>query len=64
MALSREAFVQMKATIAAFLQKHGTATVSQLRQEIQTSRRIMVPMLELLDAQKVTRRAGDKRVLA
>ena len=54
----------MKATIAAFLQKHGSATVSQLRQEIQTSRRIMVPMLELLDAQKVTRRAGDKRVLA
>jgi selenocysteine-specific elongation factor len=62
--LSREAFAQMKTAIVAFLQKHGTATVSQLRQEIQTSRRIMVPMLELLDAQKLTRREGDKRLLA
>jgi selenocysteine-specific elongation factor len=62
--LSREAFAKMKAAIIAFLQRRERATVSELRQELQTSRRIMVPMLELLDAQKVTRRAGDKRALA
>jgi len=62
--LSREAFAEMKTALVAFLQKHGDATVSQLRQELKSSRRIIVPMLEFLDAQKLTRRVGDKRRLA
>ena len=61
--LSRDAFAQMKTTIAAFLQKHDSATVSQLRQELGTSRRIIVPLLELLDRTGLTRRVGDAREL-
>jgi len=38
--------------------------VSELRQALETSRRIMVPFLEQLDRQGVTRRIGDERVLA
>ena len=61
--LSSEAFAQMKATIVAVLQKRGAATVSELRQALQTSRRILVPLLERLDRERVTRRVGDERVL-
>lgn len=62
--LSHEAFVQMKEAIARFLSTHGPATVSQLRQELGTSRRIIVPLLERLDREGLTRRVGDQRTLA
>jgi len=38
--------------------------VSELRQALESSRRIMVPLLERLDREGVTRRVGDKRKLA
>src|SRR5437868_1829476 len=62
--LSRENFERMKNAVADFIFKNGPATVSELRQALETSRRIMVPFLEKLDRQGVTRRIGDKRVLA
>ncbi len=62
--LLRENFEQMKSTVVDFISKHGPTTVSELRQALETSRRIMVPFLEKLDRQGVTRRVGDKRVLA
>jgi selenocysteine-specific elongation factor len=49
--------------IHKYLAKHGSATVSELRQALGTSRRIVVPLLEKLDREGVTRREGDKRVL-
>jgi selenocysteine-specific elongation factor len=54
----------MKNAVADFISKNGPATVSELRQALGTSRRTMVPFLEKLDRQGVTRRIGDKRVLA
>jgi selenocysteine-specific elongation factor len=54
----------MEVATRTFISKNGPATVSELRQALQTSRRVMVPFLEMLDAQKVTRRVGDKRLLA
>jgi selenocysteine-specific elongation factor len=62
--LSRENFERMKKALADFISKNGAATVSELRQALESSRRIMVPFLEKLDRQGVTRRLGDKRVLA
>ncbi len=62
--LSRENFERMKNAVADFISKNGPATVSELRQALETSRRTMVPFLEKLDRQGVTRRIGDKRVLA
>lgn len=55
---------EMKKLIERFISNHGAATVSQLRQELGTSRRVLVPLLEFFDRQAVTRRLGDKRVLA
>ena len=47
--------------VVKFIQTNGPATVSQLKDVIQASRKIMVPFLELLDARGITKRDGDKR---
>ena len=59
-----EAAEQMQNTIAEYLSENGSATASQLRQKIGTTRRVMIPFLEYLDRTGVTRRIGDERVLA
>jgi selenocysteine-specific elongation factor len=60
----RDAAEQMQNTIAEFLTENGSATASQLRQKIGTTRRVIIPFLEYLDRTGVTRRIGDERVLA
>jgi selenocysteine-specific elongation factor len=60
--LLRENFEGMKNAIVDFISQNGPATVSELRQRLQSSRRIMVPLLERLDREGVTRRVGDKRM--
>jgi selenocysteine-specific elongation factor len=61
--LLRESFERMKSQVTEFISKNGPATVSQLRQALGSSRRVMVPLLERLDRDGVTRRAGDTRML-
>ena len=61
--LSAAAAAQATANVKAFLAKHGPATVSELRQSLGSSRRIVVPFLEYLDRTFVTVRHGDKRAL-
>src|SRR5262245_24999303 len=61
--LLRESFERMKSQVAEFISKNGPATVSELRQALGSSRRIMVPLLERLDREGVTIRVGDKRCL-
>ncbi|MGC2353925.1 MAG: selenocysteine-specific translation elongation factor [Candidatus Udaeobacter sp.] len=61
--LLRENFERMRARITEFISKNGPATVSELRQALESSRRIMVPLLERLDRDGVTRRVEDKRIL-
>jgi selenocysteine-specific elongation factor len=62
--LLQENFKRMKDAVADFISQSGPATVSELRQSLQSSRRIMVPLLEKLDRDGMTRRIGDKRTLA
>jgi selenocysteine-specific elongation factor len=62
--LSSEGFAKMREAIVIFLRRKGAATLSDLRQTLETSRRVMVPFLERLDRDGVTRREGDKRTLA
>jgi selenocysteine-specific elongation factor len=62
--LLRENCERMKDAVADFICQNGPATVSELRQTLQSSRRIMVPLLEKLDRDGMTRRIGDKRTLA
>jgi selenocysteine-specific elongation factor len=59
----RENFECMKNAVADFISKNGPATVSELRRALESSRRTMVPFLERLDRENVTRRVGDKRSL-
>ena len=53
----------MTESIRKYIQDHGPATVSQLRQSLGCSRRIIVPLLERLDREGVTVRDGDFRKL-
>jgi selenocysteine-specific elongation factor len=61
--LSAAAVAQATAQVKAFVAKHGPATVSDLRQSLGSSRRVVVPLLEYLDRTFVTMRRGDKRAL-
>jgi len=49
--------------IKAHLQRIAGATASELRQLLNTNRRVIIPLLERLDREGVTVRQGDKRVL-
>ncbi len=49
--------------IRKFIRAHGPATVSELRQALGSSRRVVIPLLERLDRDGVTVRQGEKRVL-
>lgn len=62
--LLRENFERMNSMVVEFITKNGPATVSQLREALQSSRRVMVPFLEYLDRTGATKRLGDQRVLA
>ncbi len=62
--VGRVAVEQMRDKIAELLRANGGATVSELRQALGSSRRVVVPLLEYFDRTGVTRRVGDKRVLA
>ena len=61
--LLRKNFERIRVRITEFISKNGPATVSELRQALESSRRIMVPLLEKLDREGFTRRMGDKRSL-
>jgi selenocysteine-specific elongation factor len=61
--LLRENLERMKSQVIEFISKNGPATVSELRQALASSRRIMVPLLERLDREGTTRRVADKRML-
>jgi selenocysteine-specific elongation factor len=61
--LSADAFAQMKSRIAQALRASGPATVSELRQLLGTTRRVIVPLLECCDRAGLTSRQGDRRTL-
>ena len=61
--LSAEALAQMKLRIRRALRTSGSATVSELRQVLGTTRRVAVPLLEWCDRTGLTSRQGDRRVL-
>ena len=61
--LGGEVFQSTVAKVTAFLEKNGQATVSELRQELDTSRKVIMPLLDRLDRDKVTIRNGDYRTL-
>lgn len=61
--LSASAVARATAQVKAFVSEHGPSTVSEIRQVLGSSRRVVVPILEYLDRTFVTVRRGDKRAL-
>jgi selenocysteine-specific elongation factor len=61
--ISAAGYAWLRDEIVAYLREHGRATASDLRQHTGTVRRILMPLLERLDAEKVTVRQGDDRRL-
>ncbi|MER2600033.1 MAG: selenocysteine-specific translation elongation factor [Caldilineales bacterium] len=57
------AYQRIVQQIVARLQANGSITVAQVRDEINTSRKYALALMEHLDAQRITRRVGDVRVL-
>ena len=50
--------------MTAYVGEHGEITVAVLRDQLGTSRKYALAVLEHFDATRLTRRVGDKRVLA
>ena len=61
--LGARAFQDTIDQVRDFIEKKGQATASELRQHLGTSRKVIMPLLERLDRDKITRRDGDFRTL-
>jgi selenocysteine-specific elongation factor len=57
------AYQEMTDRITEHLKSNGSITVAEARTMFDTSRKYILPLLEYLDQQHVTRRVGDERVL-
>ena len=61
--MGAEHYAKAREAIVRFIRQRGRATASELRQVLNTNRRVIIPLLEKLDRDGVTRRDGDNRVL-
>jgi selenocysteine-specific elongation factor len=61
--LSRRAADEAVERLRSYLAANSTLTVAAARDVLGSSRRYVLPLLAWLDAQKVTRRVGDDRIL-
>ncbi|MCH8894364.1 MAG: selenocysteine-specific translation elongation factor [Chloroflexi bacterium] len=57
------AYQEMTDRIIQHLKDQGTITVAEARTMFDTSRKYILPLLEHMDQQQITRRTGDERVL-
>jgi len=62
--LGKKAYQGAIDQIRTHITENGQATASELRQVLDTSRKIIMPLLERLDRDKITIRNGDFRVLS
>jgi selenocysteine-specific elongation factor len=58
-----ETFCALENVVKDYLAIHKTASVSELKDTLATSRKYAVPLLEYLDAKGITKRVGDERTL-
>jgi selenocysteine-specific elongation factor len=61
--LAPKAFAAMRDWVIATIRADGQITAGQVRDQFDTSRKYVIALLEYLDAQRVTKRVGDARVL-
>ena len=60
----RDVLDDVETRVRAHIERHGEITVASLRDTLGSSRKFTLVLLEYFDARHVTRRVGDKRVLA
>jgi selenocysteine-specific elongation factor len=60
----RDVVADVEHRVRDHLARHGEITVASLRDLLGSSRKFTLVLLEYFDARRVTRRVGDKRVLA
>jgi selenocysteine-specific elongation factor len=60
---TRSAYSDALELVRTLVARDGSVTVAALRDHLGASRRPMLALLEYLDAQRITRRVGDARVL-
>ena len=58
---SASAYKEMVDRIVAYAREHGKVTVAEGRDLLDASRKYVLPLMEHLDQQRVTRRVGDER---
>ena len=59
----RETYEEALKRLVVYLQEHGQLTVAEARDVLGASRKYVLPLLEHMDALRITRRIGDMRVL-
>ncbi len=59
----RAAVGELQDKVINFLKEHKEMSPTQFKEIAQASRKYAIPLLEHFDAQKITLRVGDKRVL-
>jgi selenocysteine-specific elongation factor len=57
-----ETLSEVRQIVIDYLREHGEITVRDLRDLLQASRKYALPLLELFDEEKITKRMGDKRI--
>ncbi len=60
---SAKAYDDMVGKVVAYIKEKGQATVAEVRDMLNTSRKYALALLEHMDEKKITRRVGDARVL-
>ena len=61
--MTHELYEAAKAAIVANCQKHGSLEIPSLRDQLATTRKFLIPLLEHFDVQGLTLRQGANRVL-
>lgn len=59
----RDVLAEIEARVVAHITQHGEITVAALRDQLGSSRKFTLTVLEYFDTRHVTRRVGDRRVL-
>ena len=62
--LAAESVTRARSEVVAVIREKGAATLSDFRDRLGCSRRVLVPLLDYFDRVGLTRRSGDRRTLA
>ena len=62
-AFTTDAYREMAERVSAHIRANGSVTLAEVRDILSTSRKYSQALLEHMDAERITRRVGDARVL-